>query len=137
MSRRSISAPVRRRPGCSSWPPARRGGSTTAPAGQSAAAPAAAAPSAAPSAAAGGACSETTEPGTVAVSIKDFAFDPAAITAKVGESSRSRTPTAEPHNATLDAGGVRDGDPATERGGRAHVHGGRHVPVPLHDPHRR
>ena len=44
----------------------------------------AAAPSAAASSAAG-ACSETTTAGTVAVSIVDFDFNPASITAKVGD----------------------------------------------------
>lgn len=67
-----------------------------------------AAPSAAPSAAASAAartCSETKDAGAVAVSIKDFEFDPASITAKVGQVISFSNTGAEPHNATLDAGG--------------------------------
>ena len=70
----------------------------------SAAAPSAVAPSAATSAAAGR-CSETKDAGAVAVSIKDFEFDPATITAKVGQIVAFSNTGAEPHNATLDAGG--------------------------------
>ena len=62
------------------------------------------APSAATSAAAG-TCSETKDAGAVAVSIKDFEFDPATITAKVGQIVAFSNTGAEPHNATLDAGG--------------------------------
>ena len=70
----------------------------------SAAAPSAVAPSAATSAAAG-TCSETKDAGAVAVSIKDFEFDPATITAKVGQVVAFSNTGAAPHNATLDAGG--------------------------------
>ena len=64
----------------------------------------AAAPSAATSAAAG-TCSETKDAGAVAVSIKDSEFDPATITAKVGQIVAFSNTSAAPHNATLDAGG--------------------------------
>jgi plastocyanin len=77
----------------------------------SAAAPSAAASaavSAAPSSAgspAAGACKETKDTGAVAVSIKDFEFNPAAISAKVGQAIAFSNTGFEPHNATLDAGG--------------------------------
>ena len=58
--------------------------------------------SASPAAAA---CTEATGTGAVAVSIKDFAFEPAAITAKVGDLVSFTNTGFEPHNATLDAGG--------------------------------
>ena len=48
---------------------------------------------------------ETTDAGAVAVSIKDFAFEPAAIVAKVGQVVTFTNTGFEPHNATLDAGG--------------------------------
>jgi plastocyanin len=57
------------------------------------------------SAAAGAACTEATGTGAVAVSIKDFSFEPAAITAKVGDLVSFKNDGFEPHNATLDAGG--------------------------------
>src|SRR4051812_8021376 len=71
-------------------------GSAASPAGGGAS-PAAA--SAAP------ACTEATGSGAVAVSIKDFSFDPGAITAKVGDVIAFTNAGFEPHNATLDAGG--------------------------------
>ena len=78
--------------------------SGSSPAAPSAAAPSAAASAAAPSAAAG-ACSESKDTGAVAVSIKDFEFVPPTITAKVGQVIAFTNNGAEPHNATLDAGG--------------------------------
>ena len=49
-------------------------------------------------------CEETTDPGDVAVSIKDFAFDPSAISAKVGQViAFSNTGTVQ-HTATVDDG---------------------------------
>jgi len=57
------------------------------------------------SSAAGSACTEATGTGAVAVSIKDFEFAPAAITAKVGDLVLFTNAGAVPHNATLDAGG--------------------------------
>ena len=72
--------------------------------GSSAAASAAGAPSAAASAA-GAACAEASGNGTVAVSVKEFSFEPSTINAKVGDTiSFSNTGNA-PHNATLDTGG--------------------------------
>jgi plastocyanin len=50
-------------------------------------------------------CTEATGTGAVAVSIKDFSFEPAAITAKVGDLVMFTNTGFEPHNATLDAGG--------------------------------
>jgi len=55
--------------------------------------------------AAGAACTQATGTGAVAVSIKDFSFEPAAITAVVGDLVSFTNAGFEPHNATLDAGG--------------------------------
>ena len=63
----------------------------------------AAAPSTAASSAAG-ACSETTAAGTVQVSVVDFGFNPASITAKVGDVITFTNTGAAPHTATLDDG---------------------------------
>lgn len=66
--------------------------------------------SAAPSAAvsegppAGAACAPTGDAGTVAVSIKDFEFVPAAITAKVGDVVAFTNDGEKSHSATLDEG---------------------------------
>ena len=76
-------------------------GASTAPAA-SAAAPAASA--------AGAACAPASGSGTVAVSVKDFSFDPSTITAKVGDTVTFSNTGAAPHNATLDAGGCATGD---------------------------
>ncbi len=89
--------------------------SSPAASAASAAGPSAAAPSATTSAAAG-TCSETKDAGAVAVSIKDFEFDPAAITAKVGQVVAFSNTGVEPHNATLDARRLRDGHPADQSG---------------------
>jgi plastocyanin len=69
------------------------------------------APSAAPSAAASApaasaaaACAESGAAGTVKVSIKDFAFNPAAITAKVGDVITFTNGDTAGHTATLDDG---------------------------------
>ncbi len=51
------------------------------------------------------ACRQTTEAGVVKVSIKDFAFKPSAIIAKVGQVISFTNTGFEPHTATLDAGG--------------------------------
>lgn len=53
---------------------------------------------------AGAACTEATGTGAVAVSIKDFEFAPATITAKVGDLVTFTNDGAVAHNATLDAG---------------------------------
>jgi plastocyanin len=50
-------------------------------------------------------CSETSEAGTVTVSIEDFAFDPSMIQAKVGQVIAFRNTGFESHNATLNGGG--------------------------------
>jgi plastocyanin len=55
--------------------------------------------------AAGSACSEATGSGAVSVGVKDFAFEPAVITAKVGDVIAFTNDGFEPHNATLVAGG--------------------------------
>ena len=84
-------------------------GGTSSPAG-SAAAPAASA--------AGAACAEASGTGTVAVSIKDFSFEPSAITAKVGDTITFSNTGGTAHNATLDAGGCKTPDiqPGTAHG---------------------
>jgi plastocyanin len=70
----------------------------------------AAAPSAAPSVeasappAAGAACVESAAAGEVAVAIKDFAFGPADIQAKVGQTVTFTNGDSAPHTATLDDG---------------------------------
>ena len=83
-------------------------GATTAP---SAAAPSAAASAAVSSPAAGGgaACTQTATAGTVAVSIKDFAFNPADIQAKVGDTITFTNDDTAPHTATLDDGSCSTG----------------------------
>jgi plastocyanin len=71
-------------------------------------APTTAATSGAPaSAAAASACSESTTAGTVAVSIVDFAFNPASITAKVGDIVAFTNTGSTAHNATLDDGSCK------------------------------
>lgn len=80
-------------------------GSTAAPA---ASAPAASAPASAaasaPAAPAGAACAESSTAGTVKVSIENFAFNPAAITAKVGDTITFTNGDSAGHTATLDDG---------------------------------
>jgi plastocyanin len=49
-------------------------------------------------------CEETTDPGDVAVSIKDFAFDTTEISAKVGQVIAFTNTGAAPHTATVDDG---------------------------------
>jgi plastocyanin len=76
------------------------GGSSasTAPSTAASAAPPASAPAAA------AACEETADPGDVAVNVKDFAFEPTAISAKVGQVVAFTNTGAAPHTATLDDG---------------------------------
>ena len=67
------------------------------------------APETAPSAeasapAAGAACSESAAAGEVSVAVKDFAFSPAEITAKVGQTITFTNGDSAPHTATLDDG---------------------------------
>lgn len=49
-------------------------------------------------------CNETGDPGVVAVSIADFEFKPASITAKVGQVVAFSNTGFESHNATVEAG---------------------------------
>ena len=82
-------------------------GATAAP---SVAAPSAEATTAASAPAAGGAaCSQTAEAGAVAVAIKDFAFGPSAIQAKVGDVITFTNNDSAPHTATLDDGSCSTG----------------------------
>ena len=83
-------------------------GATTAP---SAAAPTAEASTAASASAAGGgaACSQSADAGQVAVAIKDFAFGPADIQAKVGQVITFTNSDSAPHTATLDDGACSTG----------------------------
>ena len=75
------------------------GSSTTSPAASTAAG---GAPSTAASAGAGGGvCSETKDTGAVAVSIKDFAFNPSAVEAQVGQVIAFTNNDTTDHTATL------------------------------------
>ena len=91
------------------------GGATTAP---SAAASAAASVEASAPAGGGAPCAESASAGEVSVSIEGFAFNPADITAKVGQTITFTNGDSAPHTATLDdgscttpqiAGGASDG----------------------------
>jgi plastocyanin len=83
-------------------------GSTVAP---SAAAPSAQASTAASAPAAGGgaACAQSATTGQVAVAVKDFAFNPADIQAKVGDTITFTNGDSAPHTATLDDGSCTTG----------------------------
>ncbi len=74
------------------------GTASSAPSTAASAAPPAASASTAP------VCQETTDPGDVAVSIKDFSFDPADISATVGQVVGFTNTGAAPHTVTLDDG---------------------------------
>jgi plastocyanin len=77
---------------------------TAAPASEApaASAPASEAPAASESAATGeAACAPSTEAGTVSASIADFAFDPPAITAKVGDVIAWTNNDSTAHTATV------------------------------------
>ena len=68
-------------------------------------------------------------------SIENFAFDPADITAKVGDASPSPTAIRRPHTATLDDGSCTTPNIGHGRDRTALVvHRGRDVPVPLQRP---
>jgi plastocyanin len=83
-------------------------GATVAP---TVAAPSAEASTAASAPAAGGAaCSQSAEAGQVAVAIKDFAFGPADIQAKVGDIITFTNSDSAPHTATLDDGSCSTGN---------------------------
>ena len=74
------------------------GGATTAPTS----APSAEASAEASAPAAGAACAESAAAGEVSVSIADFAFSPADITASVGQTITFTNNDSAPHTATLD-----------------------------------
>ncbi len=76
-------------------------GSTAAPA---ASAPGASVAASAPAAPASAVCAEDDNVGTVKVSIENFAFNPSAITAKVGETISFTNADSASHTATLDDG---------------------------------
>jgi plastocyanin len=80
------------------------GGATTAPSAAASAAPPAASAEASAPAAGGAPCAESSAAGEVAVSIKGFAFNPASITAKVGQTITFKNEDSVPHTATLDDG---------------------------------
>lgn len=74
------------------------------------AAPASSAPTTAPTTAASVAPSEASGGATAtAVSIKDFSFDPAGLTAKVGQEVTWTNAGSAPHTVTFDTGGVESG----------------------------
>jgi plastocyanin len=86
--------------------------------------------SASPSPAASPGCertAQTAEPGSVAVSIKDFEFEPAAIEARAGQVIAFTNTGFEHHNATLDGGGCATTTLATdERDGLVFTTAGRY-----------
>jgi plastocyanin len=87
-------------------------GATTAPSAAAAsAAPSAEASSAASAPATGGGatCTESADAGQVAVAIKDFAFSPADIQAKVGQIIAFSNGDSPPHTASLDDGSCTTG----------------------------
>jgi plastocyanin len=65
---------------------------------------AASTPASAPAASAAAACAESAAAGTVKVSIENFAFNPSAITAKVGDVITFTNGDSAGHTATLDDG---------------------------------
>lgn len=80
------------------------GGATTAPSAAASSAPGVEASAEASAPAAGAVCSESAAAGEVAVSIEGFAFNPADITAKVGQTVTFTNGDSAPHTATLDDG---------------------------------
>lgn len=79
------------------------GGATSAPAASEAAPSAAASEPAATEPAAGGdACTPSTAAGEISVSIANFAFNPADISATVGQTVTFTNNDSAPHTATLD-----------------------------------
>ena len=81
------------------------GGATSAPStAASAAAPSVEASAEASAPAGGAACSESAAAGEVSVAVKDFAFNPADITATVGQTITFANGDSAPHTATLDDG---------------------------------
>lgn len=57
----------------------------------------------------GAACAQSASAGQVTVSIKDFAFNPADIQAKVGDTITFTNNDSAPHTATLDDGSCSTG----------------------------
>jgi plastocyanin len=80
------------------------GGATSAPTAAASAAPPVEASAEASAPAAGAACSESNAAGEVGVAAKDFAFSPAEITAKVGQTITFSNGGSVPHTASLDDG---------------------------------
>ena len=80
------------------------GGATSAPTAAASAAPPAGATAEASAPAAGAACAESAAAGEVSVAVKDFAFSPADITAKVGQTITFTNGDSAPHTASLDDG---------------------------------
>lgn len=78
------------------------GGATTAPSAAASEAPAASEPAASEPAAGGAACTPSTTAGEVTAEIADFAFDPADISATVGQTVTFTNNDSAPHTATLD-----------------------------------
>ena len=74
--------------------------------GGAAPAPSAAEPSAGEPSAAGDPCAPSTAAGTVTASIIDFEFDPATVSAKVGDVISWTNDGATPHTATVDDHGA-------------------------------
>lgn len=70
----------------------------------------ASAPAASEAAPAAAACTPSTDAGTVEVAIKDFAFSPAQITAKVGDVVAFSNGDTTAHTATLDDGACTTGN---------------------------
>jgi plastocyanin len=90
-------------------------GATVAPSQAAPTTEASAAPSESSAAGGGGGavCSQSAEAGTVAVAIKDFAFGPADISAKVGDVITFTNGDSAPHTATLDDGSCTTGTIST------------------------
>jgi plastocyanin len=80
------------------------GGATSAPTTAASAAPSVEASTEASAPAGGAACSESAAAGEVSVAVKDFAFNPSAITATVGQTITFTNGDSAPHTATLDDG---------------------------------
>jgi plastocyanin len=80
------------------------GDATSAPTAAASAAPTVEASTAASAPAGGAVCSESAAAGEVSVEVKDFAFNPASITATVGQTITFTNGDSAPHTATLDDG---------------------------------
>lgn len=81
------------------------GGATSAPtSAPTAQAPAEPTPEASPTAPAAAPCTQGSAAGDVAVAIADFAFNPADISASIGQTVSFTNNDAAPHTATLDEG---------------------------------